>query len=185
MQGVSTVRQKHTFEADMRYSGQALSLPVAFSLEALQTDGLDVLAKRFVLPSFVLRIFLIGSSFTSLHHSLFTYSLDLRVEIINLRSRAEEILEDIILKNLGKSDGGVPTHRALTSRTEAYWNGNTYPNVPIWERTLLRDGDAITGPAIITEVFPFVSIRTPSDRITDGLKHNCNARPPRRDRWLW
>ncbi|KAJ7637185.1 Hydantoinase/oxoprolinase-domain-containing protein [Roridomyces roridus] len=135
-QGVPKTKQKHTFEADMRYSGQALSLPVAFSLEGLQTDGLDVLAK----------------SFTALHHSLFTYSLDLRVEVINLRSRVEEISEDVILKNLAKSDGGAPCNEALTSKTEVYWNGNTYPDVPIWERTLLKDGDTIDGPAIITEM---------------------------------
>jgi 5-oxoprolinase (ATP-hydrolysing) len=93
-------------------------------------------------------------SFTSLHHSLFTYSLDIRVEIINLRSRAEEISEDVILKDLSKSDkGGIPCNEALSGRTEIYWNGVTYTEVPIWERISLRDGDNITGPAIITEVF--------------------------------
>ncbi|KAJ7145303.1 hypothetical protein C8R43DRAFT_1237466 [Mycena crocata] len=32
-----------------------------------------------------------------------------------------------------------------------YWNGITYTEVPIWERTGLRNGDNIPGPAIITE----------------------------------
>ncbi|KAJ7432905.1 Hydantoinase/oxoprolinase-domain-containing protein [Mycena galericulata] len=136
MQGVPPSRQHHTFEADMRYSGQALSLPVSFSLDALEKGDLLVLA----------------SSFTSLHHSLFTYSLDLRVEVINLRSRAEEISEKVILKDLSKSDGGIPCNEALTGRTEIYWNGDTYTKVPIWERTRLRDGDTIAGPAIITEM---------------------------------
>ncbi|KAJ6571691.1 Hydantoinase/oxoprolinase-domain-containing protein [Mycena capillaripes] len=136
-QGVPPSKQSHTFEADMRYSGQALNLPVGFALEALETDGLDVLER----------------SFTALHHSLFTYSLDIRVEIINLRSRAEEVSEDVILKHLAKSDtDGVPRNEALTGRTEIYWNGVVYKEVPIWERTGLRDGDNITGPAIITEM---------------------------------
>ncbi|KAJ7755337.1 Hydantoinase/oxoprolinase-domain-containing protein [Mycena maculata] len=135
-QGVPISSQHHTFEADMRYSGQALSLPVGFSLEALEKDGLDVLA----------------SSFTWLHHSLFTYSLDLRVEVVNLRSRAEEVSADVILKALSKSNEGTPCGEALTGRTEIYWNGSTYAEVPIWERTRLRDGDAIAGPAIITEM---------------------------------
>lgn len=47
-QGVVTTRQRHTFEADMRYSGQALNLPVGFALEALEQDGLDVLERRSV-----------------------------------------------------------------------------------------------------------------------------------------
>ncbi|KAJ7695422.1 Hydantoinase/oxoprolinase-domain-containing protein [Mycena rosella] len=135
-QGLPKHRQSHTFEADMRYSGQALSLPVGFSLESLEKDGLGVLE----------------SSFTALHHSLFTYSLDIRVEVINLRSRAEEISQDVILKNLSKSEEGVPSQDALTGKTDMYWNGVTYSDVPIWERTHLRDGDKIAGPAIITEM---------------------------------
>jgi N-methylhydantoinase A/oxoprolinase/acetone carboxylase beta subunit len=45
-QGVLPSRQSHTFEADMRYSGQALSLPVGFALEDLERDGLEVLERR-------------------------------------------------------------------------------------------------------------------------------------------
>ncbi|KAF8189804.1 Hydantoinase/oxoprolinase-domain-containing protein [Mycena galopus ATCC 62051] len=136
-QGVIPSRQRHIFEADMRYSGQALSLPVGFPLEALEQDGLEVLERNF----------------TALHHSLFTYSLDLRVEIINLRSRVEEISEAVILKDLAKSDkDGIPCSEALIDRTQIYWNGATYTEVPIWERTALRDGDRIAGPAIITEM---------------------------------
>ncbi|KAJ7487787.1 Hydantoinase/oxoprolinase-domain-containing protein [Mycena latifolia] len=116
-QGLPKSRQSHAFEADMRYSGQALNLPVGFSLEALEKDGLDVLE----------------SSFTSLHHSLFTYSLDLHVEVINLRSRAEEISAEVILKDLSKSEEGLPCPEALTGRTDI-------------------DGDKIAGPAIITEM---------------------------------
>ncbi|KAJ6631083.1 Hydantoinase/oxoprolinase-domain-containing protein [Mycena sp. CBHHK59/15] len=135
-QGVPASRQSYTFEADMRYSGQALSLQVGFSLEALEQDGVTVLE----------------NSFTSLHHSLFTYSLDLRVEVINLRTRAEEVAEDIILEDLAKSDGGMPFTEALSDTTEMYWNGVGYKDVPIWDRTRLRDGDRIAGPAIITEM---------------------------------
>ncbi|KAJ7237290.1 Hydantoinase/oxoprolinase-domain-containing protein [Mycena haematopus] len=135
--GVILSRQRHTFEADMRYSGQALNLPVGFTLKALEEDGLGVLER----------------SFTALHHSLFTYSLDLRVEIVNLRSRVEEVSEEVILKDLAKSDpDGIPSSKALTGRTQIYWNGMTYTEVPIWDRTGLRDGDHITGPAIITEM---------------------------------
>ncbi|KAJ7207148.1 Hydantoinase/oxoprolinase-domain-containing protein [Mycena pura] len=136
IQGVPRNRHSHTFEADMRYTGQALNLPVEFSLDALEKDGLGVLER----------------SFTSRHHSLFTYSLDLRVEMINLRSRAEEVLEDIILTDLAQSDGGIPRAEAVVGRTEIYWNGNSYTGVPIWERSALRDGDQIAGPAIITEM---------------------------------
>ncbi|KAJ7243203.1 Hydantoinase/oxoprolinase-domain-containing protein, partial [Mycena haematopus] len=136
-QGVILSRQRHTFEADMRYSGQALNLPVGFTLKALEEDGLGVLER----------------SFTALHHSLFTYSLDLRVEIVNLRSRVEEVSEEVILKDLAKSDpDGIPCSKALTGRTQIYWNGMTYTEVPIWDRTGLRDGDHIAGPAIVTEM---------------------------------
>ncbi|KAK7046636.1 Hydantoinase/oxoprolinase-domain-containing protein [Favolaschia claudopus] len=137
MQGVDSSRQRHTFEADMRYSGQALSLPVAFLLEALERDGLEILQR----------------SFTTLHHTLFTYSLDLPIEIINLRSRVEEISDDVILVDLVKSENEVnPSSNALAERTQIYWNGDVYYDVPVWERNELRSGDRIVGPAIITEM---------------------------------
>ncbi|KAF7323952.1 hypothetical protein MKEN_00616700 [Mycena kentingensis (nom. inval.)] len=137
-QGVPRERQTYAFEADMRYSGQALSLPVVFAMEELEKEGLSVLEKGF----------------TALHHSLFTYSLDLRVEVINLRSRAEEVGGEVILQNLPKSsnESGDPSPDARAGTTEFYWNAATYTGVAIWERTKLKDGDEIRGPAIITEM---------------------------------
>jgi N-methylhydantoinase A/oxoprolinase/acetone carboxylase beta subunit len=72
--------------------------------------------------------------------------------VINLRSRVEEVTGDVILMELDKSNGGTPSAEALSDRTDLYWNGVTYTDVPIWDRTRLRDGDRINGPAIITEV---------------------------------
>ncbi|KAJ7274998.1 Hydantoinase/oxoprolinase-domain-containing protein [Mycena rebaudengoi] len=129
-QGVPRNKQRHTFEADMRYSGQALSLPVGFSLEEVEKDGVKILER----------------SFTSLHHSLFTYSLELRVEVINLRSRVEEVTGDVILMELDKSNGGTPSAEALSDRTDLYWNGVTYTDVPY------LGSHSINGPAIITEM---------------------------------
>ncbi|KAF7289919.1 hypothetical protein MIND_01366800 [Mycena indigotica] len=136
-QGVPKERQKYSFEADMRYSGQALNLSVGFGLSELETDGLLVLKREF----------------TSLHNSLFTYTLDLGVEVINLRGRAEEVTEEIILPQLerGSSDG-QPDSKAFVGTTNIYWNGKFYVDAPILERSKLKDGNKISGPAIITEM---------------------------------
>lgn len=57
------------------------------------------------------------SSFTAAHHLLFTYSLDLQVEVINLRSLVEEIGEEVFFKPLTKSTDGKPTTAALSHKT--------------------------------------------------------------------
>jgi len=45
-EGVPLESQRHSFEVDMRYQGQALSLPVGFSLPDLEKEGFPLLEKR-------------------------------------------------------------------------------------------------------------------------------------------
>lgn len=45
-QGITVQRQRHSFQADMRYAGQALNLSVDFDLDALEREGFATLRNR-------------------------------------------------------------------------------------------------------------------------------------------
>jgi N-methylhydantoinase A/oxoprolinase/acetone carboxylase beta subunit len=47
-QGIPPASQQHSFQADMRYQGQALSLPVTFALPDLENGGFTLLEQRRV-----------------------------------------------------------------------------------------------------------------------------------------
>lgn len=57
------------FQADLRYVGQGLLLPVHFEVQNLATEGLTVLRQLF----------------ENGYESLFTYRLSSEVEVTNLR----------------------------------------------------------------------------------------------------
>ncbi|KIJ53509.1 hypothetical protein M422DRAFT_241749 [Sphaerobolus stellatus SS14] len=135
-EGVPLESQKLSFQVDMRYQGQALNLPVGFALLDLEEQGFSLLEEGF----------------TRIHEQMFTYALELSIEMINLRAIAEEKSRDVKVQMLGKSLDGKPLPEAIQSRTRMYWNGKTYTDVPVYNRSLLLSGDQIQGPAIITEM---------------------------------
>ncbi|KAF9451234.1 hypothetical protein P691DRAFT_797109 [Macrolepiota fuliginosa MF-IS2] len=110
-----------TFEADLRYRGQATNLPVLFSLSDVLDQGFQSLEKHF----------------EAYHTSLFTFSLDLDVEMVNLRAVAQERMKDIKTQPVERGDG--------------YYGGKKYNDVPIFDRSRLRLGDVLSGPCIVTE----------------------------------
>ncbi|KAF5357830.1 hypothetical protein D9756_001803 [Leucocoprinus leucothites] len=111
------------YEVDLRYRGQATALPVTFEM-------VDVLKND--------------------HISLFTFSLDLEVEMVNLRAVAQEIAKDVKTQPVPKGNG-TPTKDALQSTTSLHYRGKKYDSVPIFDRARLRLGDILSGPCIITE----------------------------------
>ncbi|KAF9264931.1 hypothetical protein L218DRAFT_958096 [Marasmius fiardii PR-910] len=134
-QGVEKELIKNQWEVDLRYKGQATSLSIGFGREDLD-GGSGVLDRRF----------------DALHKKLFTFSLDLDIEIVNLRAIAEELATDIATAKLPRgAEDGIPAGEAVESRTEIFYLGKTYTDVPIYQRSLLRAGDKLPGPCIITE----------------------------------
>ncbi|KAI0035796.1 Hydantoinase/oxoprolinase-domain-containing protein [Vararia minispora EC-137] len=126
-QGVVAALQKQFWEADCRFKGQATNLPVSFTLQDIVTDGTSVLEQRF----------------KDAHTTLFTYALDLDVEVVNLRAVVEEKVKEVVTPSL-QTGNGTPSE----STTH---NGKTHTDVPIYDRALLRVGNRLQGPCIITE----------------------------------
>lgn len=133
-QGVPTAKQVHKYQADLRYIGQAISVPVSFEYEKFQEAGLSYCREMFEVE----------------HEKLFTYKLDTDVEIINLRVVAEERELDLKLKEIEESISPV-SEAAVQSRTTLIFNGKRHDS-PIWTRSALKKGHVLHGPCIITEM---------------------------------
>ena len=130
-----------SFEVDVRYSGQAFEVPMAVDLPALQSGGLDMLAKRF----------------DDEHHRLFTFNMESEHEFVNLRAVALGQPLDLPAHELAKGDGN-PAGAKL--RDHELWMDGAPQAAAIYDRALLKQDDVIAGPAIVTEMDSTTLIET-------------------------
>ncbi|EEB90638.1 hypothetical protein MPER_11129, partial [Moniliophthora perniciosa FA553] len=72
------------------------------------------------------------------------------IEIVNLRAIAIEEMKSIATAKL-PSGSGSPSRDVVRDTTNIFYAGQAFHNVPIYERTLLKAGDQLKGPCIITE----------------------------------
>ncbi len=131
--GVPTSQQQVTYQADVRYTGQAFQLSVEFSAEELAQKGKELLVEAF----------------DKEHTQLFTFALSEGHEIVMIRAVAVATSAELPGMPLGSSDGGV--EQAKVADTEVYYNGAYHPAV-IYDRNKLNQGDSVVGPAIICEM---------------------------------
>lgn len=135
-QGVPEEKQLHKFQADLRYSGQAINIPVNVKLESLRENELHYLQELF----------------ESEHEKLFTYRLSSDVELVNLRVIAEELKNNLPIKQLDHATSLVPPDSSVSSNTTLVFEGREYSDSPIWDRLSLKNGHAVLGPCIISEM---------------------------------
>lgn len=128
--------QLHTFQADLRYSGQAINIPVDVELYSLRTHGLSYLHELFEAE----------------HGKLFTYRLSSDVELVNLRVIAEEVKTDLPIEKLDRATSVRPPDSSISSKTNLIFQGKEYTDSPIWDRLSLKHGHAVVGPCIISEM---------------------------------
>ena len=121
------------FEVDVRYAGQAFEVPLTISAEVLRQDGVEGILKRF----------------DEEHHRLFTFNMDTPHEIVNLRAVALGQALDLPAAELPKGDGNP---QAAKMRDHSIWMDGREQAAVIYDRTKLRQGDVISGPAIVIEM---------------------------------
>jgi N-methylhydantoinase A len=122
-----------TFEVDVRYHGQAFEVPMALKLEDLGEGGLARLAQAF----------------DDEHRRLFTFNMDAEHEFVNLRAVSLGPVLDIAAREIEAGDGDPS---AAKVRDHEIWvEGGLKPAV-IYDRSKLRAGDRVPGPAIIVEM---------------------------------
>ncbi len=131
--GVPESEITSAFEVDVRYAGQAFEVPLTISADLLRQDGIPGILKRF----------------DEEHHRLFTFNMDTPHEIVNLRAVAMGAALDLPAAELPKGDGNPI---AAKMRDHTLWMDGREQAAVIYDRSKLRQGDTIKGPAIIVEM---------------------------------
>lgn len=133
-QGISAEALTFTYSADVRYHGQGFELTVTVDRPSLDTpDGLKGIA----------------ATFDAEHERLFSFLLDADHEIVALTVTAKSAETQIPLIHLEQGDGDVS--RALLRTTEIWVDGGVH-TAGLYDRTELKAGDVVTGPAIVVEM---------------------------------
>lgn len=126
--------QQVTFEIDIRYQGQAFEVPLAADLDAFKA-GTGIADLEI--------------AFDTEHERLFTFNMDAAHEFVNLRAVALGKPANVTAEKIEKGDGD-PIAAKLRDHS-VYTDGETRDAV-IYERSKLRAGDKIPGPAVIVEM---------------------------------
>lgn len=132
-QDVPQGEQTVTWQADVRYQGQALLLTQDVSPEELRDKGLP----------------LIQSAFDAEHEQLFSFSLNEEHELVNLRAIARAPRPSISEREWGTDNTAL--EEAITGEGPMYFQGTDY-TATLFDREKLCSGHTITGPAIVTEM---------------------------------
>jgi N-methylhydantoinase A len=139
-EGVPRSDQSTLYQIDLRYTGQGMRLTVDMTPEEYQSGGLRVA----------------GSKFDDLHEQLFTFRLDAEHEIYNLRALVQGRETAAQAEQLEPGSGDPSA--AVVEETSVFVDGRDQA-AKIYDRALLRAGDTIIGPAIVTEMDSTTLIR--------------------------
>jgi len=132
-EGIPRSQQQVFYNADMRYFRQGYELPITTTLNDLQTKGTVVLSDKF----------------HALHEQLYRFRLDAECEIVNLRAVA--LGKGAALKLAEADLDHASAAHAQVDEHQVYFDGK-FLATPIYDRTKLRPGNRMVGPAIATEM---------------------------------
>jgi N-methylhydantoinase A len=128
-EGVAPEDQELRIEIDVRYSGQAFEVP----LESPRGSGIADLVRRF----------------DEEHKRLFTFNLSAPQELVNVRVVAHGKAANVAAQTIERGNGD-PSSAKL--RDHSVWMEGAEREAVIYDRSKLRAGDVIPGPAVITEM---------------------------------
>ncbi|NVI88490.1 hydantoinase/oxoprolinase family protein [Actinomadura sp. BRA 177] len=132
-EGVPRDTQTATYQIDLRYHGQGFEIPVEIDRESMAGDLLAEL----------------GARFDAEHKRLFSFLLDNEREVINLRVTVSGPRPEVAWRTLPEGTGDPSG--ALVRETEVWMDGASVP-ARIFDRSKLRAGDVVAGPAIVVEM---------------------------------
>ncbi|MCG8351574.1 MAG: hydantoinase/oxoprolinase family protein [Chloroflexales bacterium] len=126
-------RQEIRYSVDMRYYRQGYEIPIDVSPDEFQANGSVALAQRF----------------NQTHERMYGFQLDSAVEVVNLRAVGIGRVTKIALPEAepGSADPSVMHY----GEQPIYRNGE-WIAAQLYDRTKLKAGMQVEGPAIITEL---------------------------------
>ncbi len=131
--GIPVADHEVSFQADLRYAGQAFQITVDFSEDELLARGVALLTEQF----------------DTEHEQLFTFKLDDGHEILMIRALAKAKSKAIAELKVGQTGATLEECRVQDSRF--YYDGQWH-EIYIYDRNKLHEGLVIPGPAIVGEM---------------------------------
>ena len=131
-EGVEKGEAEIRYEIDVRYHGQGYEIPMPYP-----TDGGDDAVEQLC------------AAFDEEHRRMFTFNMEAEHELVNLRVIA--LGRELSLPALDIAKGDGDPSGAKVEDHEVWIDGKVQPAV-IYERSKLRAGDRIEGPAIVVEM---------------------------------
>ena len=122
-----------SYQADVRYNGQAFEIPMGLDLKGFGKDGLERLCAEF----------------DAEHKRMFTFNMDSEHEVVNLRAVA--LGKELDLPAIKIKKGTSDARGAKMRDTKVYIDGKM-KKAGIYDRNKLKAGNKILGPAIIIEM---------------------------------
>ena len=132
-ESVSQSDRRIFYEVDVRYFRQGFEIPIRASIQELGNQGLALLK----------------TAFDEVHEQTYGFKMDVELEIVNIRSVAIGKLKSPSLPQLEMGEADA-SHAILDPSHQAYFDGH-FMDTPLYDRNLLRPGNKIHGPAIITQ----------------------------------
>jgi 5-oxoprolinase (ATP-hydrolysing) len=130
-----------SYEADMRYKGQALTLTVQMTAPDLEKETEVVLAE-------------LRTKFAATHEQQFSFSLgtDIDLEIMRLRVKATDASPEVKIQPIEDAPSSSPPETAIMSKSMITVNGEQVEAV-FWDRDqITKKGYKVFGPCIVTEM---------------------------------
>jgi len=149
-EGVDDALISTEFEIDVRYEGQAFEVPLSVTPEQLQAGGLEGVLSRF----------------NAEHLRLFTFNMDSPHELVNLRAVALGPVLDLPAPQLPQGNRD-PTPAKL--RDHELWVDGAMRPAAIYDRSKLRSGDLVEGPAIVVEMDSTTLIEADCAGLVDSI----------------
>ena len=122
-----------SYQADLRYTGQAFQITVNFSEEELKEKGLA----------------LITDQFDAEHEQLFSFKLEDGHEILMIRAVAKAKSQDLDV--LAAGDPSFTLADCKICDTRFYYAGEWH-DAQIYDRSKLHQSLVVDGPAIVSEM---------------------------------
>jgi N-methylhydantoinase A len=131
--GIAVEDHEVSYQADLRYAGQAFQITVDFSKEDLQAQGVALLTEKF----------------DAEHEQLFTFKLGDGHEILMIRALVKARTKAIAELKTGEAGTTLEECRIHDSRF--YYDGQWH-EIYIYARNRLHEGLVVPGPAIVGEM---------------------------------
>jgi N-methylhydantoinase A len=129
---ISEHKQNLEYFLDLRYYRQGFEIPITVTINDLAENKFENVI----------------NAFHALHERLYNFRMDVDVEMVNLRVVATGKINKPSLQKY-EVDGADAT-LAITSKQKVYFDGE-FIETPIYKRPLLKAGNIIEGPAIVTQ----------------------------------